>query len=284
MKKLLTVDIGSFNVKTSNGGIFENRCILDNDSDIFGAETLTYEENTYFFERGAFDKEFVKTKKSIEVPLLYAIGKEGIEGNINLILHLPASQFALKKEIIEKLQGKSFEFKVNGIDHKIIFDKVGVLKEGFSSYYALPKRNTGLIAIIDIGGRTTDVFTFVNGKEEKEISVPIGTMDYFKEIVKKLNLAGENRKIEDIHKLIANEIIDIKDYEEVTQLIANKITNEIKIEISNLNDYDIKLCGGGCEYFEEKFKSSFDKIESIKDSIFSNVNGSYFIGKAKGLE
>ena len=29
MNKLLTVDLGSFNIKTSLGGIYENRFILD---------------------------------------------------------------------------------------------------------------------------------------------------------------------------------------------------------------------------------------------------------------
>lgn len=118
MNKLLTVDLGSFNIKTSLGGIYENRFILDNESDIFGGETLTVEDNTYFFNRGNFNKEFTKANKEIEVPLLYAIGKEGIEGNTNLILHLPASQFAMRQQIIDRLQGKTFEFKINGDSKK----------------------------------------------------------------------------------------------------------------------------------------------------------------------
>lgn len=284
MGKLLTIDLGSFNIKTSIGGIYENRFILDNEADIFGAETITLDDNTYFFGRGNFDKEFVKAKKEIEVPLLYAIGKESMEGNINIILHLPASQFGLKKEIIERLQGKTFKYKVNGLDHEVTFDKVGVLKEGFSSYYALPKRNEGLIAIIDIGGRTTDVFTFIDGKEEKETSIPIGTMNYFKYISDRLNLIGENRKIEDIHKLISNNLINLEDFEEITIKVFCDIVNEIKIEIENLSDYEIKVCGGGSEYFCLNFKEKFQKVEQIKNSILSNVNGSYFIGKAKGLE
>lgn len=284
MGKLLTIDLGSFNIKTSTGSIYENRFILDNEADIFGAETITLNDNTYFFGRGNFDKEFVKARKEIEIPLLYAVGKEGMEGNINIILHLPATQFGLKKEIIERLQGKTFTYKVNGIDHEVTFDKVGVLKEGFTSYYALPKRNEGLIAIIDIGGRTTDVFTFIDGKEEKETSVPIGTMNYFKYIADKLNLIGENRKIEDIHKLITNDLINLEDFKEVTMKVSNNIINEIKIEIENLNDYEIKICGGGSEYFLKDFEEKFKKVDKVKDSILSNVNGSYFIGKAKGLE
>lgn len=284
MNKLLTVDLGSFNIKTSLGGIYENRFILDNESDAFGAETLIFEDNTYFFNRGNFNKEFTKANKEIEIPLLYAIGKEGLEGNINTILHLPASQFAMKQQIIDRLQGKTFEFIVNGDSKKITFDKVGVLKEGFAAFYSLPKRNSGLIAIVDIGGRTTDVFTFVNGKEEKETSLPIGTMNYFKIIADRLNAKGENRKVEDIFKLIDNGLIDLEDYKDTTDSIGSLIINEIKIEVENLKDYEIKLCGGGAEYFIDVFKDTFNKVEQLNNSLLSNVTGSHFIGKAKGLD
>lgn len=284
MNKLSTFDLGSTNIKTNLGGIYENRFILDNESDTFGAETLQFEGNTYFFNRGNFNKEFTKANKEIEIPLLYAIGKDGLEGNINSILHLPASQFAMKQQIIDRLLGKTFKFKVNGIDHEITFDKVGVLKEGFAAFYSLPKRNNGLIAIVDIGGRTTDVFTFVNGKEEKETSIPVGTMNYFKIIADRLNSKGENRKIEDIFKLIDNGLIDLEDYKDTTDSIGSLILNEIKIDIENLKDYEIKLCGGGSEYFTYVFRDTFNKVEQLNNSLLSNVSGSYFIGKAKGLD
>lgn len=284
MNKLLTLDLGSFNIKTSLGGIYENRFILDNESDTFGAETLVFEDNTYFFNRGNFNKEFTKANKEIEIPLLYAIGKEGIEGNINLILHLPSSQFSMKQQIINRLQGKEFEFVINGINKKVVLDKVGVLKEGFAAFYSLSRRNNGLIAIIDIGGRTTDVFTFLNGKEEKETSIPVGTMNYFKIIADRLNAQGENRKVEDIFKLIDNELIDLEAYKDTTGSIGSLIINEIKIDVENLKDYEIKLCGGGAEYFVDVFRDSFKKVEQLNNSLLSNVNGSYFIGKAKGLD
>ena len=39
--ELITIDLGNFNIKTSKGLIFENRFLLDNTNDIFGAETIT---------------------------------------------------------------------------------------------------------------------------------------------------------------------------------------------------------------------------------------------------
>ncbi|MGL5085493.1 MAG: ParM/StbA family protein [Clostridium sp.] len=282
--KLFTLDIGSFNTKINTGEILENRFILDNSSETFGAETITLENNTYFFNKGNFDYTFSKVHKNIEVPLLYALGKAGAEGSINIILHLPASQYNMKNELVEKLQGKSFEYKVNGQDKKITLDTVGVLKEGLAAFYSLPKRNDGLIAIIDIGGRTTDVFTFVNGNPEKEISVSVGTLDYFKLIAAELNGQGQNRKIEDIHKLIQHNIIDLCNFEDINKKFTKSTINEIKIEVENLNDYQIILAGGGSEYFNKYYSEAFKKVEVMNNNIKANCIGAENIGKAKGLD
>ena len=89
MCKLMTGDLGSFNLKFNSGGIYENRFSLDNDRDIFGFDTIEYEGNKYFFGQGHFNMEGLKTNKDILIPLLFGLGKEGVAGNINIILHLP---------------------------------------------------------------------------------------------------------------------------------------------------------------------------------------------------
>lgn len=280
---LAVVDLGSFNIKTNRGIILENRFIKDNDGETFGSEVLTYNGDNYFFGKGEFNKTFSKAHKEIEVPLLYALAKSEISGNVNLILHLPSSQMSMKNLIVDRLQGKEFIYKVNNIEYSVTFDKVGVLKEGWSSFYSLNKRNEGLIAIMDIGGRTTDIFTFNNGINEDEKSLAIGMMNVFSDIADKLNGQGQNRKLEDIHKLLVNKIIDIEDFQDIIEKYAAKITNEIKVNIENLQDYKIYLTGGGAEYFKEALSNKF-KIEIMKDSLCSNCNGSYNIGKAKGLD
>lgn len=281
--KLITVDIGSFNIKTSEGIIIENRFMCDNECETFGAEVLTLDGNNYFFGKGEFDKTFSKAHKEIEVPLLYALDKSNVEGEVNLILHLPASQIAMKNMIIESLEGKNFEYTVNGIERNVKFNKVAVLKEGWSSFYALQKRNDGLIAIIDIGGRTTDIFTFCNGINEKEKSLPIGMLNVFSDIADNLNGQGQNRKVEDIHKLLANEIIQIEDFESILYKYAGNIINNIKLDIDNLEDYKVYLTGGGAEYFKEALSTKY-KIEVMKDNLSTNCKGSFNIGKAKGLD
>lgn len=281
--KLITVDIGSFNIKTSEGVILENRFESDNNAEVFGAEVLNYDGNNYFFGRGEFNKTFSKVHKEIEVPLFYSLAKSNVSGKINLILHLPASQMTMKNLIIDRLQGHEFTYKVNSVEYKTIFNKVGVLREGWSSFYSLSKRNDGLIAIMDIGGRTTDIFTFNNGINEKEKSLAIGMMDVFSDIADKLNGQGENRRLEDIHKLLANEIINIDEFEDVIYKYAAKIINDVKVTIDNLGDYKIYLTGGGAEYFINVLDKKF-RVEIMNNNLCSNCTGSYNIGKAKGLD
>lgn len=284
MCKLMTGDLGSFNLKFNSGGVYENRFLQDNERDTFGFDTLEYEGNTYFFGQGHFNMEGLKTNKDTLIPLLFGLGNEGAAGHINIILHLPLREISRKNLIVELLEGNTFEFKINGKANTITFDKVGVLKEGFSSFYSLPRRNEGLIAVIDIGGRTTDVFTFVDGKQEKEDSISIGTMNYFDKIATKLIGMGQNRVMEEIHKLITKKIIDLNDFEDVTEKVFDEMINELLLKFPHLNDYNIKLCGGGAQYFEKQFKNKFKKVSVLANNMTSNVDGAERIGKAKGLD
>lgn len=284
MCKLMTGDLGSFNLKFNSGGVYENRFLQDNERDTFGFDTLEYEGNTYFFGQGHFNMEGLKTNKDTLIPLLFGLGNEGAAGHINIILHLPLREIRRKNLIVELLEGNTFEFKINGKANTITFDKVGVLKEGFSSFYSLPRRNEGLIAVIDIGGRTTDVFTFVDGKQEKEDSISIGTMNYFDKIATKLIGMGQNRVMEEIHKLITKKIIDLNDFEDVTEKVFDEMINELLLKFPHLNDYNIKLCGGGAQYFEKQFKNKFKKVSVLANNMTSNVDGAERIGKAKGLD
>lgn len=82
---------------------------------------------------------------------------------------------------------------------------------------------------------------------------------------------------------MVNKIIDINDFQEVINKYADKIINEIKVNIENLKDYKIYLTGGGAEYFKEALSRVFT-VEIMENNLCSNCNGSYNIGKAKGLD
>lgn len=286
MCKLITGDLGSFNIKIFDGkntNCFENRFIQDNDAELYGTEYISLEDNIYIFNKGNFNKELCKTKKNFKVSLLYGLSKAGVTGDINLILHLPSSSILGQKDkLVEQLQGKEFEYICDGKQNNIRIKKLGVLKEGFSSFYSLSKRNKGLIAVIDIGGRSTEIFTFSDGQLEKEKSIAIGTMNLFQSITDKLTNAGENRKLEDIQKLLDNNIISIENYSDDIERLSKELTNDVKLDIPNLEDYKIFVTGGGAEYFINSLKNIYKNVDEMQDNLFSNVLGAFEIGKAKG--
>lgn len=286
MCKLITGDLGSFNIKIFDGkntNCFENRFIQDNDAELYGTEYISIEDNIYIFNKGNFNKELCKTKKNFKVSLLYGLSKAGVTGDINLILHLPSSSILGQKDkLVEQLQGKEFEYICDGKQNNIRIKKLGVLKEGFSSFYSLSKRNKGLIAVIDIGGRSTEIFTFSDGQLEKEKSIAIGTMNLFQSITDKLTNAGENRRLEDIQKLLDNNIISIENYSDDIERLSKELTNDVKLDIPNLEDYKIFVTGGGAEYFINSLKNIYKNVDEMQDNLFSNVLGAFEIGKAKG--
>lgn len=281
---LVTADIGSFNIKIVGGGIYENRYVMKNDDETIGSNYLVYNGNTYYFGVGEFQGEELKTNKEMLIPLLYGLGRDKISGNINLILHLPQREISRKQMIVDEFQNKEFNYNVNGKDFTIKIGRVGVLKEGFSSFYSLAKRNEGKIAVFDIGGRTTDVFTFIDGMLEREKSYPIGTIKYFDEIATALVGQGENFTKEKIHRAIQDGDIDIGDFKDVTKSVYDRLINLTKDTFPDLKYYDIKLTGGGADFFKECFKEDYKKVNVLTNNLTSNVDGAERIGKAKGFD
>ena len=107
-------------------------------------------------------------------------------------------------------------------------------------------------------------------------------MNLFQSITDKLTNAGENRKLEDIQKLLDNNIISIENYLDDIERLTKEITNDIKLDIPNLEDYKIFVTGGGTEYFINSLKNVYKNVDEMQDNLFTNVIGAFEIGKAKG--
>ena len=109
-------------------------------------------------------------------------------------------------------------------------------------------------------------------------------MNYFDNIATKLIVMDQNRNMEEIHKLINKNIISLSEFEDITIKVFDETINELPLNFPQLNDYSIKLCGGGATYFENQFKNKFRKVNVISNNLTSNVDGAEKIGKAKGLD
>lgn len=279
LNALLAIDLGNYNVKTSTGVIFNSKFTTVTPADTKEEFCLEYNGVKYYIDRGKFDKEFNKADKDY-IPLLLAACYKSVKAReIELLLGTPLSQVKQKDKIINNLLGETFNFKVNGISQSITFRRVGVLPEGYSSFYVLNKfqRNTRVI-IIDIGGRTINVVSFIKGKLEKSDTIPFGIMDFYETIKERENDKGFKLTVEEIENLIEDNRIDDVNFEK--EEFIKSILNEIKMNFET-KLYDIYFTGGGTVVLSDIIRAKIRRANIMENPIFSNVNGNYNIAKAK---
>ena len=278
--KILAVDLGNFNIKTSEGIIFQSRFrkITEEfeDTNVFEFKNKKYEMGI-----GEFDNTYNKAEKDYMPNLMYAIYKSIDEdkSSINLVLGVPASNLGIKESFKEELEGKIFKFSVDGNMKMVKINKVATVAEGLSSFYTLRKEQRDKdTLIIDVGGRTVNVCTFVNGKCIEKFTIPLGVINLYNKVAENYNSNGNNATTEEIIRLVNNKTINCNK-EKVE--IVNNILNAIKLKINNIETYNIYLTGGGALELDTQFRNRINKYEILPNPIFSNVTGNKILAEIK---
>lgn len=277
---ILAVDLGNYNIKTSEGIVFESR-FQEVEKEDFDTELLELNNKFYKMESGSFENEFNKAKKNYFPNLLYAISKSVDKDSeqLDLVLGVPASNMGISKELKNDLENKTFKFNLFGIEKEFKINKVATVAEGLSSFYTLKKEERLKdVLILDIGGRTINVCTFSKGKNIVKFTQPKGMLDLYLMVQERYNKDGNNADIEEIIRLIENSTINFD--EEKQQFIKEQI-NKIKLKISNFSTYKIWVTGGGSLELQEALRDNVGEINYIPDSLFSNVKGNKNIAEAK---
>lgn len=285
---ILSIDLGNFNVKTSEGVKFSsNFTVLDLASENFDTNILTYNGVSYSMDKkDAFELEFNKAERNYIPNLLYALAKSCGEEvtEVKLILGVPISNIGLRDRFKQDLEGKTFTFKVRGEEKErtITISKLGVLPEGMSSFYALPsaEREKDLL-IIDIGGRTVNLATFRDKKAEKKTSLPVGTINLYNTIAERFNIMGNNIMIYEVENAINKGYIPEEIYKPCYEDFIDSIFNSIKL-IANLDLYQkVWITGGGAMVLRELIKPRNEKIDCMENPLFSNVSGNKKVALAQ---
>ena len=279
--KILAVDLGNFNVKTSENIIFKSIYTTNEQLSDEDEEVIVYDDIKYFMGKGNFDFEYNKTQKNYLPFLLYAIALSTDESAIDLVIGCPISQFQLKDVYKDDLEGKTFRFYYNGESRKIFINRLAVIPEGVSSFYTLSdsKRKNNDILIIDIGGRTVNVSSFIKGKKDKTITFPTGMLNLYSTIFNRINVDG-SYTIDKVERFINEGRITGTDKEN-NQFIKS-IFNDLKLYIPNLTHYDVYFTGGGSKVLDNTIaKYSKANFNIMENPLFSNVIGNYNIAKAK---
>lgn len=276
----ITVDLGNYNVKFMGDrkGIFSSKYSTKFNSNSEMFERIEYDGEITYIGIGTLDNEFVKVNKNYMASLLYAITKATNESDINLGLLLPVGQMSNKEKYIKRLENNTFNFKVNGQPKTINIFKVAVLPESYSAFYAIKDNivssEDGVIPdalVIDIGSRTVNYTSFLNGKIEKNFTERLGVLDFYNTVKEIENANGEDYVDEDIERLINTNriVVDSKIYKDFFKDILNRTKSKV-----NIKNYKVYFTGGGALVLRE-FIQTNTPATVIDDAVFANVIGAH---------
>ena len=278
---ILAIDIGNYNIKTSEGIMFISTFVEGEVLNPQGEEVLEFEDKIIMLEKGTFDNEYNKSLKNYKPNLIYAISQSVPKNikEIDLVLGVPIDNTKITEKFKEELQGKEFSWVINGVKRSIKINRVATLGEGLSAFYTLNKiKRLSPIILIDIGGRTVNVVVFEKGKMKDKFTISKGMIDLYDIIAAKENSTGKRYMAEQIYDLIDRQIItDIKEEEAAfVGYIINQIKRRVDIDL-----YDVIFSGGGSIALESHLEGLGTLIE---DPLFANVNGNKAIASSKWKE
>lgn len=280
----IAIDLGNRNIKIAykkgdkvQFDSFQARFTEEEQQDYSAAEVIEIDGTKYCIEQGNYDFEFNKTKKNYLPFLLNAISRATEDEEVEIMMGAPVEHVTGLREVFkEQLLGKDIEYKYKGKERKIKIKNLGIIGEGFASYFALPAtvRNVGgNMGIIDIGGRTVNIATFINGKQDKVCTLNFGMIDLKSDLLKDLKKAGKDYDINTIENLLENDRISIK--EEEKEQFIKKIINDIKLYKIDVDLYSWFVTGGGSVDIGVMLDKYFGKDSIIKDALYTNVLGYY---------
>lgn len=288
----LGIDIGNYQVKTSEGIIFDSKITPATE---FGTDKdrLFYDGNEYFVGEGEFETEYRKFDKANFIPLLLtAIYKSSRENDIDLALGLPISQFKnkkIKQDLITMLAGRSFVFELNDCTRFVTINSVQIFPEGISGFLYLMQTDLNLrslvgrrdAVLIDVGGATTDIALIVNNSAKQPTSIAKGTINVYDIIEKELSEKYYDAKIQkekiqhylDYGFYYKGQKQDISFAINKTVKIFKEVYSELKMNYPIYTEAVIVM-GGGAKIFGEAFSSTIPDIivrDDIEKDVFANA-------------
>lgn len=291
-------DVGNYMMKLSNYTSIKSVIteeepaieLLDNDT-----KTIELDGKKYYIGVGSFETELNKAKKETFLPLLLtgidmATPKylSSFEAIYNVVCGLPINQFKTNKEYLEKLvlDEKIRYVTIDGERKRICIDSFAVYPECIGAYYSLEKEKEEDIILVDIGGRTTDIAYISRGKLISSSTVPVGTLNIYSNIVKKLNglynLTVDLNKVDRILETgkfnVDGKQADISFITGILKSNFLKIKEELDLNYPARTE-QIILAGGGSKLFGKAFNSRYNNCTYHNDPIFANALGFKKVGE-----
>ncbi|MGL4741675.1 MAG: hypothetical protein ACRC41_12835 [Sarcina sp.] len=288
---ILGSDIGSYAVKTSEKKSFLSLVQRDNGLG-FNDGVIEINGESFLVGQGEYDNEYRKCRKRNFLTLLYtSIAMSSEDEHNKIIVGLPISQFKRDREELREriLSSREANIIYAGKERKIIIDDADVYCEGLG---AVESNFDGVI--VDLGGRTTDIFRVSNvtGKShiQNPFSEPVGTLNLYSDFIKDINTRyGLNLKANEAERIIKQGLkikgnkVDISKSLGVFKDYVEMIIDKLKVEYP-IDTLDLKLMGGGALILGRNIKKKFNHAEIIQDSIFTNAIAYRKVGEKKWLK
>lgn len=281
----LGIDIGNYNVKTSEDVIFKSAI---SEKIEFGNkfDKIEIDNKVYYVGTGKLEVDYRKFDKDNYIPLLLAAickSSNSVENRIGL--GLPIKQYyTFKDDLVNKLLNKSYDVTFNDTRRRIRITDVQVFPEsvaGIINHYNDTLFNVKHkdIVSLDIGGKTTDIALIKNKKVIQSSQINVGTIDIYNCIKNSLEAKYFDIKIslDNISDFLENGFYYKGERQNLNFAIkqCNDLFKEIYTELNlnyPVNTSAVVFQGGGSELLYSVLNKKICNIIKIED-LFANAKG-----------
>ncbi|WP_253199600.1 hypothetical protein [Clostridium gasigenes] len=135
------------------------------------------------------------------------------------------------------------------------------------------------LIIVYIGGRTTNICLFENGKTTKIWTVPTGMLNIYQDIISYINTKyTEEFKLEDGALILKEDLFlkgknkDVTFIKPILQRHFNSIYKDLQLNFNTSKGY-VLLTGGGSITLRKEFQNRLDNLIMSNQPLTDNANG-----------
>lgn len=296
--KIIGVDFGNYNTKTSEGVIFQSKISKDErlidhrkntDENLMkvNGKRILVGEGEFETDVNKLDKEMFKSC------ILKALALSTEDEVLKTIIGLPSNQFNTKnKERLknELLSDKVYSFKLAGRERTIIMEDLDFFPECAGAYHAMSKEQKYQIqgrdlVLVNLGGGNSNIGYFkFDGKARKlakSSTIMSGVLHLYSDIINAIN--GEfslNKTIEDAETILnRNELLlygekqDLSFLREIIEIHLDKIFKEVNLY--PVKDSAVMFTGGAIKLYKKIL------MKKVPNCLFQT---NYLLGNAQGFK
>ena len=283
---ILGIDLGNYSVKTSERISFFSK--VTEQEQFYDTNKMNINGEVLYVGDGKFDTGWNKAEKDNTLTLLYTAISRSTDDRINkVVLGLPIKQYKKNKDKLKEYIKENRCARVNERD--IVIQDIEVVPESAAIYYNLPYEHyeeftKNQLTIICIGGRTTEICQYKNGKIIGFDSYKLGMLNVYQDIVSYINNKYtkdfELEEGEDVLEnglLLDGEYIDMSFIKPILKRHFIDVYKDIQLKF-NIDKGYIYLTGGGSKIFEKAFMNRSSNVVKSNDPIYDNVMGYKKVG------